>query len=353
MFNWKDWTHPLAGGAEEYTRQFVVRWAKWGHRVRLYTSRGRGQSAKENLDGVEVFRNGGLWTVHGRARAAYLRDERPDVVLDEVNTRPFHAPRFSGRPTVAFIYQLAREFWFRELPYPVAWLGYHVLELRWLRPYFDVPTATLSPSTAEDLASIGFKHVTVVYVGCSVNPLPGLPEKEELPTLVFLGRLTKAKQPDHALEAFRIIRQRFPKAQLWVLGDGYLLNRLASRAPQGVTFMGRVTEGEKCRLLSRAHALLVPSVREGWGLVVTEANALGTPAVAYRVPGLRDSVKDGITGVLTDPDPRALGKAALALLSDEPRLGSLAANALQDARGYSWDRVARDLLGVLEGASTS
>ncbi len=350
VFNWKDWAHPLAGGAEEYTRQFVTQWVRWGHRVRLFTSRGEGQLREEVLEGVEVIRRGGLWTVQSRARDAYLHGDRPDVVLDEVNTRPFHTPRFAGRPTVAFVYQLAREFWFIEAPLPVAWLGYHFLEFRWLRPYRDLPTATLSPSTAQDLQDLGFKNVTVVYVGCSVEPLPEVAPKDEVPTLAFLGRLTKAKQPDHALEAFRIIRREFPEARLWVMGDGYLMKSLAGRASEGVTFHGRVSQAEKRRLLSRAHLLLVPSVREGWGLVVTEANALGTPALAYRVPGLRDAVKDGVTGVLTDPNPSALGRAAVSLLSNGARLRAMSESALEDARGYRWDDVAQRLLGVLKSA---
>jgi glycosyltransferase involved in cell wall biosynthesis len=50
--------------------------------------------------------------------------------------------------------------------------------------------------------------------------------------------------------------------------------------------------------LSRAHIILVPAVREGWGLVVTEANAMGTPAIGYDdVPGLRDSIRHGETGI--------------------------------------------------------
>ena len=69
--------------------------------------------------------------------------------------------------------------------------------------------------------------------------------------------------------------------------------------------------------MARAHCLLVPSVREGWGLVVVEANAVGTPAVGYDIRGIRDSIRPGETGVLvTAGDPEALGQAAAALVTD-------------------------------------
>ena len=84
--------------------------------------------------------------------------------------------------------------------------------------------------------------------------------------------------------------------------------------------------------------LLVPAVREGWGLVVTEANAMGTPAVAYNVPGLRDSVVNGVTGVLVSNNtPNDLAECAIALLRDQVLLEKYSNNALENSRQYNWD----------------
>ena len=56
-----------------------------------------------------------------------------------------------------------------------------------------------------------------------------------------------------------------------------------------------------------SHLVLIPSIREGWGLIVTESNAMGTPVVAYDVNGLRDSVLDGRNGILVKgKDPESL-----------------------------------------------
>jgi glycosyltransferase involved in cell wall biosynthesis len=65
---------------------------------------------------------------------------------------------------------------------------------------------------------------------------------------------------------------------------------------ESVKFLGRLPAADKHRYMAAVHALLMASVREGWGLVVTEANRCGTPAIVYDVPGLRDSVRDGKTG---------------------------------------------------------
>ena len=107
---------------------------------------------------------------------------------------------------------------------------------------------------------------------------------------------------------------------------------------QGVTFFGRVTEEKKLELMRRAHVLLVPGVREGWGRVVTEANAMGTPAVGYNIPGLRDSIRDGETGVLCTDQPEEMAKATTQLLTQDEEREKLSRNALKWAKEFGWDR---------------
>ncbi len=84
-------------------------------------------------------------------------------------------------------------------------------------------------------------------------------------------------------------------------------------AGPGVTFLGRVSEEEKRERLGRAHALVATSVREGWGLVVTEAAASGTVAIGYDVAGLRDSI-GASGGILTPADPASLATGLVRLL---------------------------------------
>ncbi len=93
--------------------------------------------------------------------------------------------------------------------------------------------------------------------------------------------------------------------------------------------------------MSQAHLILVPGFREGWGLVVTEANAMGTPAVTYNVNGLRDSVRDGQTGILVKKNtPQSLAHASIALLQDQYTLNKLSLNALTFSKEFTWDNTA-------------
>ena len=167
-------------------------------------------------------------------------------------------------------------------------------------------------------------------------------EKETVPTVVFIGRLSANKRPEHAIRAFGIVRRQMPDAQMWVIGSGPEEARLRRAADPGVTFLGHVSGEEKRERLARAHVLVATSVREGWGLVVTEAAASGTVSIGYDVPGLRDSI-GASGGVLTRADPASLATGLVRLLSsvvadDGPRA--------EPAGVVPWTEVAAGILTV-------
>lgn len=350
-FNWRDINNPDAGGAEIFTHEVGKRLVKLGNKVTLFTSQFERGSSEEWIDGINVVREGGRYTVYRKARDYYMRyKHRFDLLVDEINTRPFMTPTYAdGTPVVAIIHQLAREFWFYETPFPLNLIGYYYLERRWLNKYVDVPVITVSESTKKDLLNLGLKKIFVVPEGLNVRPLDSQPQKEIKPTLIFVGRFKKAKKPDHALKAFKIVKKEIPDAQLWMIGDGYMMSRLRKMASNGVTFFGRITNEKKFELMKSAHVLLTPGVREGWGLVVTEANAMGTVAIAYDVPGLRDSVINNSTGVLVrSGDPVAMAMAAINLLKDENKRNFYSNNAIKWTKEFNWDNTAREFLRIIE-----
>ena len=310
------------GGAEVFTHEVASRWVAQGHEVVLFTSEFEGAQDEEVVDGVRIVRAGGRFSVYGEAKKCYSKRfirENFDVIIDEINTRPFFAQKMAkkGERVVALVHQFAREYWFFETPFPVNYVGYYFLENHWLKQYVGVPTVTVSESTKQDLLALGFSDVSVVPEGLNFEPLRGVPDRGSNPIVVFSGRLTRAKRPDHALYAFEQIKARFPLAELWVFGEGPFRSKLESHARGGVKFFGSLESEKRRSLLAKCWVLLVPGVREGWGLNVIECNALGVPSVAYDVPGLRDSIKDGETGLLVKSgDCEDLAKKAICVLED-------------------------------------
>jgi glycosyltransferase involved in cell wall biosynthesis len=307
----------------------------------LFASQFPGGLVEENVDGVSTTRNGGKYSVYARARSYYEEHRNQfDLVIDEINVRPFLTPKFVKEATIiALIHQLSREGLFYELSFPLNYIVYYFLEKWWLSNYRNIPIVTVSESTKVELDEfMGFKNVQIVPEGQTVMPLPEVPTKENRPTVVYLGRLKRYKLPDHALLAFSLIKEKIPDARMWIIGDGDMRRTLERSAMSDVTFFGRVSHELKCELLSKAHLALVPSVKEGWGLVVTECNAMGTPCVAYNVSGLRDSVRSGETGLLvSENSPTGLADSAVHLLKNRELLAKLSQNALEYSRKFNWD----------------
>jgi glycosyltransferase involved in cell wall biosynthesis len=351
--NWRDLSHPLAGGAEVYTDAVAIAWTEAGHCVTLFTSAVDGLPERETVPGgYRVIRRGGRHGVYRAARRFW--DEEGlgqfDLVVDEVNTRPFGCPRWvTGVPVVALIHQVAREVWFHETWLPVAIFGRFWLERHWLAAYRDTPTVTVSASSKQSLEAYGLRNVSVVPEGFSPHvddPVSAPLAKESTPTFAFVGRLAWNKRPHDAIKAFGIVRKHLPDARLWVMGTGPMERRLRRSAPAGVEFLGWVPDKEKHDRLGKVHALLVTSVREGWGLVVTEAAAVGTPSFGYNVAGLRDSISVS-GGLLVDEQPKALASMLL------DRVATLIAGAhtVAPLGVTTWPEVASSILAVVADSS--
>ena len=341
--NWRDLRHPAAGGAEVYTEEVMRRWAAAGHAVTLFSAAVEGAPADEVAHGIRHVRRGSRLGVYRQARRWYEDEGRGnfDLVVDETNTRPFFCHEWvDDTPVVAFIHQTCEEIWFHQMPTPVAVLGRYALEPRWLARYADVPTLTVSESSRDSLQRFGLRDVAIVPEG--FTPPDFVPDvaKETRPTLLFVGRMVTYKQPFHVLTAFEIARRSIPDLQAWFVGGGPLEAELRRRAPAGVEVLGQVSHEEKIDRMARAHALAVTSVREGWGLVVAEAAALGTRSVAYDAPGLRDAVR-AADGVLVPPNPEALGAWIASVL---PRWVADPPPAIPYGGVRSWDFVADSFL---------
>ena len=349
-----DIKNPEAGGAEIFTHEVAKRLVKKGHPVTLFVRSFIGAKPRDNIDGIEIIRAGGKYSVYSQAKKYYNREFRGnvDLVIDEINTKPFMTIKFAEEQVIAVIHQLAREYWFYETPFPMSYIGYYFLEDRWLRSYTDVPVVTVSDSTKRDLEELGLKRIFVVHNGLNVEPVVEIPEKSEKPSIVFVGRMKRAKRPGDVVEAFRIVRDKFRDAELWMVGDGYLRRRLESEAGSHVRFFGYVDSETRDELVRRAWVIAVPGVREGWGQVVTDANALGTPAVGYDVPGLRDSIRDGFNGLLMERSPEALAVGIMRVLSDDGLREDLSINAIEWARRFSWEKCAMQFFKIFKSVAT-
>lgn len=344
IFNWRDVTHPQAGGAERYVHEIGKRLAK-KHEVTLFCGRYPGAPKREEIEGIEVVRGGGKYTTYVHAATTYLVKFRGDydIVVDSINGVPFFTPVYTRKPVVAVVHHVVGwRIFRRELPFPLAVLGY-LAERSVPRLYRNRAFVTVSKSSKEELLKFGIDEriVTVIPNGVDLKPTTG--KKSNRPSIVYLGRIKRYKRVDHVLRAFGIVKRNVPDAELIVAGRGDYrdLLKLANDLGIEVRFLGEVDEATKRDVLSKAWVYVIASTKEGWGISVIEANACGTPAIAYDVPGLRDSVRHGFNGLLVeDGNVKALADAIVKVLEDEGLRGRLSRNAIRWAKRFSWDRSA-------------
>lgn len=172
--------------------------------------------------------------------------------------------------------------------------------------------------------------------------------------IAYFGRLKKYKSVDHLLHAFKALKDEFPELTLDIIGDGDDRERLVNISRElGLTdrvhFLGFIDEDAKAPLLQKMNFVVNTSSKEGWGLTVVESNACGTPVIAADVPGLRDSVVNGSTGVLYPfGDVPALTATMRSLLLDPERRSRLAAAAVEWAAKFDWEKATDETLAFLE-----
>jgi len=314
---------------------------------------------------MEVHRTGGRHTFPLAAPAYYRRHLAKrafDVVIEDLNKVPVFAPVWARSPVVLLVHHLFGVTAFEEASVPMA-------SLTWLleRPlpafYRRLPVEAVSDSTADDLASRGFRRdgITVIPNGVDTayfSPDPAVPRFEE-PTALYLGRLKRYKRVDLAVRAIARLKDQGMFARLIIGGQGDAKHEIQDLCDElnvrdRVEVAGFVSEERKRELFRRSWVHVLASPKEGWGISNMEAAACGTATVASNSPGLRDSVRDGETGFLVPHgDVDALAEKIGAVLSNAGLRDQLGAQARRFAEGFTWERSADQTEAHLEMVRTN
>ncbi len=359
LLNWRDLSHPRAGGAEVYCQEIGERLAAAGAHVTLFTSQHDESPVAELRGGMHILRQGGTFGVYLRAAQHMLRSRGEyDAVLDFQNGIPFFAPWFAGRRTavVCVIHHVHQEQFGVHFAWPASRIG-QVLEGPVSRIVYGFrPLVAVSPSTRRDVRRRLRLRGPIHVVPNGLLSADKVPERARSvdPRIVVVSRLVAHKRFDLLLEAVAALRSRWSRLYVEVAGDGPDRPALERRAAalglaDRVAFHGFVAPEVKQRLLAAAWLTVSPSQAEGWGLTVIEANAAGVPAVAFDVPGLRDSIVHGETGWLVPPE-RDLGDGidrALRVLQDVEQATAYSARCQAWARRFSWDSTAERVAAIL------
>ena len=346
MLNWRDPENPLAGGAERVTHGYLAALAERGHEVYWFANAFEGCTPTARIGEINIVRGGGKGTSILEARRWSMRQPKFDLVIDQHHGIPWLAPWWCRTNCVAYIHEVLGPIW--DAFYPFPWNVIGRTQERWSHGlYRNVPFWTACESTRDELMAHGVTQVQIIRYGVETVALPELEEKELVPPLklVVVSRLAPNKRIDHAIRAVAGLKERGIAATLRIVGGGESEPSLrgviaACGLEQFVTFEGKVSEARKNEIMRESHLLLHTSQREGWGLNVIEANAMGTPAAVYPVAGLRESTLDDETGIVSREEaPESLARRIAELTGQPEKYQRLRIAAWERAKTFHWSKI--------------
>jgi len=342
----RDPRNPNAGGAERSVYEVCLGLSKLGWEVSVVSGGYPDCLSVEMVGPTRIVRGTSPIAMHLELPRLFRRVGRFDIVIEDLgHVVPFLAERVVSEPGVVLFRHLHR----RTLPGQVSGgrrLILETIERSYPLIYRRWPFVAPSQGAALDLASLGISQTRIHRIGYGVDASLFKPGTlTESPTLIYFAGLRSYKRPSHAIHVLRILRQQGIVARLTVVGVGPELSNLMelSRSlglSDQVTFAGRVSDDELSMVISRSWVHLQCAVAEGWGLTVGEAAASGVPTVAYRVPGLIDSVSEGENGILV-PDGNLLEFAnAVALIIRNRQIWT--SKCRDSVARMSWTDVSQD-----------
>jgi glycosyltransferase involved in cell wall biosynthesis len=340
----RDPEHPRAGGAEKSLLEISNGLSRLGWTTNMISGGFPGSDRTGKLGPLNITRGSGSVLMHFELPALLRRSGPFDVVIEDLgHVAPFQAERTTSTPGVVFFRHLHRRTLPGQVGFPTGALltlierAYPTIFRRW-------PLVAPSPSAMADLHSLGFEASRLHLIPYGVDSETFRPGTlTERPSLIYFSGLRRYKRAAHALRVLAALQSGGMDVGLTVVGRGPELPKLEEMAlalgiSQDVKFTGWLPEAELASLVARSWLHIQCSTAEGWGLTASEAAASGVPTVAYRVPGLTDSVVDGVSGKLVeDGDVSALTKAAAEVL--ETRSG-WTARTRRTVLGRSWASVA-------------
>jgi glycosyltransferase involved in cell wall biosynthesis len=335
---WRDLANARAGGSEHVVDRLALAAIEAGHDVTLFCGGPVGPNRYRTVDlgGPITQYLVAPWRVrrHGR---------RIDLVVDVENGVPFMSPLWWRGPVLLLVHHVHRDQWRQHFGRAVTVVGRALEEHVMPRVYRRRRVYAVSRSTQRELVRIGFDGDVIAVIESGIDRPVAVGPKAQEPTFLALGRAVAHKRLDLLVEMWAKVHAEIG-GRLLVVGDGPELptvrGAIERTGAQAIELLGFVDDASKAALLDEAWLLVHAASHEGWGIGVIEAAAHATPCVAFDVPGVRDAVDDGTTGVLTH-DADGFVEAWVALARDDMRRAAMGTAARRRAETMGWERTGR------------
>ena len=274
----------------------------------------------------------------------FLVVKRFDVIINDLgHAVPWPSAAFLGKNNIVFFHHLHA----RSLPGQVGPLLANLitaLEKSYCIVYKGKMFVTESVTSVNDLIRLGIERSKVMKIPPGVDSSIFHPvEKTPHPSIVYFGGMRRYKRPEECIYVANNLKDKVPNLKLYVVGEGPELGNLNSlvnemRLDETVKFLGRMKYPELGMTVASCWLNIHASETEGWGFSILEASSAGTPTVAYEVPGIIETIENGVNGLKVKDGERAeLAEAVYKILKNPKEMWS---SSVEFAKRYSWEATA-------------
>lgn len=361
------WFPPVVTGSGNRFYEIGKRLAK-KHEIDIYTTGIKGYASKEEMEGMLVHRYGRFNITKSMERESYffnsrfsldvLRKLNKDFDLMDCNivskTLPYASYRISRFSDALFI-ETWHEVWHKENFKINPAMAIPAFILEFFIPRLSDINIAVSETTMKRLVNLLHvqpEKIKVIPNGVDLKRFDEISVEKKYGRILYVGRLEKHKRVDTLILSYKQLKRRYKDLELIVVGTGPEEERLRkmARNVEDVAFYAPMPYEELAALMKSAWLFVLPSVREGHGIVLLEAMAAGTPPIAVKMPGsgVVDVIRDGYNGLLVSRDGTKEGIEKLLL--DANLYEEIRKNGLKSVEGYDWDIIAKRTEEVYEQA---
>ncbi len=360
----------VKGGAEKRIYELGKRLAAEGNEVHIF--------GVKWWEGADIIENDGMVLhgicgpmelyVNGRRSIAeaiifsikllpHLFRERFDVI--DTSAFPYFScftvkliSIFRRTPMVITWHEVWEDYWYEYLG---GW-GFFGKLVEYLTSKLACVSIAVSPVTKKNLMSLGVtsENIRIIPNGIDLKRLAGVQPSRDGCDIIFVGRLIRQKNVDVLLDAVAHVRETVPDVKCHIIGDGPEKERLFELATrrellENVRFFEFIEYDDVIARIKSSKILVLPSSREGFGIVVIEAFACGVPVITVKSPG--NAAYERVnkkTGMVVNLDALELGSAISTLIKDMALRKKMAMAAKYAAQDYDWDNIAKQLSCLYE-----
>ena len=360
------WFPPLVVGSGNRFYEMSKRLSR-KHEVHVYTTGITDSAEEEEMHGMHIHRYGTFDVSKSIEQESCLLNLKfslhllkniPESIrrtngLDIMDcnivskTLPFASYLISRRTQTPLI-ETWHEVWYKEnfKQYnPVMALPGFFMELLIPRvSNFNIAVSETTKRRLVDLLKVDPDKIVVISNGVDLKKFDEISVEKKYGRIVYVGRLESHKCVDTLLLAYHKLKKRYTDIELILVGKGpqkeYLQNLSKKLNLEDITFHDPVPYEQLIAIMKSSWMLVLPSIREGQGIVLLEAMAAGTPPIAVQAEGsaVGDVIKNGYNGLLAPQE--GLENAMQKLLTREELYTCLRKNGLDFVKDYDWDKIA-------------